>query len=160
VVIKNDRIYCHSLCRINYTGYDVRRGQDVLNPRTNHNNIMLLSGSDVSANAPYHPFSYARVLGIYHLNAIYIGPDTLDYQPHHIEVLWVSWDSEGGLHAVRFVPMAEDDAFGFVDPADVVQACHLIPAFARGKLHPDGVGMSHVAMDANDWGYYYVNRYV
>ncbi|KAH7916940.1 hypothetical protein BV22DRAFT_968511, partial [Leucogyrophana mollusca] len=153
------------------TGYDVRRGQDVVNPRTDHCNIMVLSNAgNLPGEEPSHPFSYARVLGIYHLNVIYTGPDTLDYQPRRMEVLWVRWFEvvdeipagweAHGLDTVRFAPMTEDDAFGFVDPADVVRGCHLVPAFARGRLHSDGIAMSSAARDANDWKYYYVNRYV
>src|ERR1700728_4093607 len=43
VFFKNDRIYCHKLARFNYTTYDVRRAQDVINPMTSHCNILLLA---------------------------------------------------------------------------------------------------------------------
>jgi len=36
------------------------------------------------------------------------------------------------LDTVRFVPMADEDVFGFVDPADVLRGCHVIPSFADG----------------------------
>ncbi|KAH7923645.1 hypothetical protein BV22DRAFT_1015047 [Leucogyrophana mollusca] len=166
VVFQKDRIYHHNICRINYTTYDVRRAQDVVNPRTDHCNIMLLSGAQDSR----HPFCYARVLGIYHANVIYTGPDNLDYRPRRMEFLWVRWYEEvegvtfswdtSGLNTLRFIPMAEDAAFGFVDPADVLRGCHLVPAFTHGKLHPDGVAMSYYARDAHDWKFYLVNRFV
>ncbi|EGN92232.1 hypothetical protein SERLA73DRAFT_79779 [Serpula lacrymans var. lacrymans S7.3] len=53
--------------------------------------------------------------------------------------------------------MAEDDAYGFVNPADVLQSCHLAPAFYERKLHPNGIGMSNFAQDAQDWKNHYVN---
>ena len=62
------------------------------------------------------------------------------------------------LDALHFVPMMENDAFGFVDPANVIQSCHIILAFAMGKLHPDGVAMSGCARDSDDWKRYYINR--
>lgn len=34
---------------------------------------------------------------------------------------------------IGFVPEHDNDAFGFVDPAQVLCACHLIPAFAYDK---------------------------
>ena len=37
--------------------------------------------------------------------------------------------------------MDEEDAFGFVDPKDVLRGCHILPRFAAGKRHPDGCGM-------------------
>ncbi|KAF9230895.1 hypothetical protein BU15DRAFT_56758 [Melanogaster broomeanus] len=160
VLFKNDRIYRHNLIRINYTTYDVRRAQDVVNPTTEHRDIMLLSDRDS------HRFCYARVLGIYHANVIYSGPGSQDYQPRRLEFLWVRWfelvapTSQMALDCIRFVPMVDEDAFGFVDPNDVLRSCHLIPRFAEGKLHSDGVAVSRTAQDADDWKYYYVNRFV
>ena len=142
--------------------YDVWHVQDVVNPNTEHRDIMMLSSSSS------HPFCYACVIGIFHANVIYTGPGLLDYQPRRLEFLWVRWfeliewplDSRENLvlDALRFVPMMEDDAFGFVDPANVIRSCHIILAFAMGKLHPDGVAMSGCARDGDDWKRYYINR--
>ena len=55
-------------------------------------------------------------------------------------------------------PMTEEDAYGFVDPSNVLRGCHLIPAFASGRMHPDSVSISQNARDGADWKYYYVNR--
>ena len=81
VLFKGNRIYRHRLLRINYTTYDLQRDFDSINPRTNHRDIMLLSDSDDNA----HPFSYARVLGIFHANIIYTGPGSRDFQSRRIE---------------------------------------------------------------------------
>lgn len=63
------------------------------------------------------------------MNVIYTGPGLLNYQPWQLEFLWVQWfglieQSLGccdlTLDALHFIPMTEDDMFGFVDPADVV----------------------------------------
>ena len=62
-------------------------------------------------------------------------------------------------HRTRFIPMQSTDAFGFVDPADVLRCCHLMPAFADGRPHPDRISTSQLAGDADDWKYYYINRY-
>ncbi|KAF9230744.1 hypothetical protein BU15DRAFT_83245 [Melanogaster broomeanus] len=164
VILKGERIYRHNLFRINYTTYDVRRAQDTVNPRTDHRDIILLS-----RDPSIHPFCYARVLGIYHANVIYIGPGHKDYRPRRIEFLWVRWfevlDRPAGwehavLDSVKFPPMAEVDAFGFVDPTNVLRCWHIIPAFADGQVHPDGVALSRNAQDATDWKRYYVNRFV
>ena len=162
VVLKGERIYRHNLLRVNYTTYDVHRAQETLNPRTDHRDIMVLSRQPSA-----HPFCYGRVLGIYHANVIYVGPGLKDYQPRRIEFLWVRWfevlDRSAGwdhaaLDSVRFPPMAQEDAFGFVDPADVLRCSHIIPAFADGQMHPDGIALSRNARDATDWKRYYVNR--
>jgi hypothetical protein len=116
-----------------------------------------------------HPFCYAHILGIYHVNVIYIGPESKDYQSWRLEFLWVRWfellDQPSGwehctLDKSRFVPMAQPDAYGFVDPANVVRCCHIIPSFTDGKLHPDRVAISHNARDSEDWKFYYINWWV
>ena len=154
VVFKGDHIYRHHLCCINYTTYDVRRAQDTINPHTNHRDIMLLAPLESA-----HPFLYARVLGIFHTNIIYTGPGLKDYFPRHLEFLWVCWfkvmDVPAGwehtaLDSLRFVPMSQDDAYGFVDPASVLRSCHLIPVFSGGRMHPDGISVSQNARDGAD----------
>ena len=163
VLFKGNKMYRHRLLRINYTTYDLRRESDSINPRTDHRDIMLLSNSD----GEDHPFSYARVLGIFHANIIYTGPGSKDFLSRRIEFLWVRWfeiiqDRLGweqhALDAVKFLPMSDEDAFGFVDPANVLRACHVIPSFADGRLHPDGIAMSRCANDSGDWRQYRINR--
>ena len=170
ILFKHDRMYQHNLAHFNYTSYDVRRLADVVNASTPHHNIMVLSDSDdENDSATGHHFKYAQVLGIYHVNVIYVGPGMIDYQPHRMEYLWVRWYQSTGvqtgwdsrkLDRIRFFPMSSADAFGFVNPADVLRACHLVPAFAKGRLHIDGIGLSRRAKDSSDWAEYYVNRYV
>jgi hypothetical protein len=156
--------------RINYTTYDVRRAQDVINPSTPHCNVMLLGrNEDDSSVDQQRPYLYARVLGIYHVNATYVGTGMVDYRSHRIDFLWVRWyqhvdksfslSGQAPLDSIRFPPMVEPDAFGFVDPDDVLRCCHVIPCFARGLQHSDGRGISHCAQDKLDWKSYYVNQW-
>jgi hypothetical protein len=73
--IKADRMYKHNVMRINYTTSDVRRAQDVINPSTPHCNVMLLGRNEEDSSVDQqHPYLYACVLGIYHVNATYVGP--------------------------------------------------------------------------------------
>jgi hypothetical protein len=163
IFLQNDRIYRHQLARFNYTAYDVRRAQDVTNPDTSHCDIMILAKRNTENDSESdHPFMYARVLGIYHTNVVYIGEGMVDYQPRHFEFLWVWWFQYVGqrnlrLDSVRFPPVEAEDAFGFVDPTDVLRACHVIPAFAKGKSHSDGISISRCARDGNDWTRYLIN---
>lgn len=161
-----NKIYRHRLLRVNYTTYDLRREFDTINPRADRQDIMLLSDQDVEN----HPYRYARVLGIFHANIMYTGPGSNDFLSRRMEFLWVRWfellhdrtTAKGWeqrvLDTVRFLPMADEDAFGFVDPADVLRGCHLIPSFHDGVLHADGVAMSRCAGDADDWKCYCINR--
>ncbi len=170
VFFNQDRIYLHKLARFNFTTYDVRRDQDNINPSTSHRAIMVLADNNPEdPNSPH--FFYDLVLGIYHVNAIYTGSGTVqtDCRPRRLEFLWVRWfhnvDSESWgfcrLQSLRFPPPHADDAFGFVDPADVLRGCHIIPAFADGPTFPTGKGgSSRLAQDSKDWRRYYAGRRV
>ena len=170
VYIAADRFYKHNLMRLNYTTYDVRRAQDVVNPSTPHCNVMLLADHAGGVSGlSRHRYIYARVLGIFHVNATYVGPGMIDYRSRRIDFLWVRWyqnmEEDAGwdtstLDRVCFPPMSDESAFGFVDPDDVLRGCHIIPQFSRGLRHPDGTGISRCAQDAADWHFYYVNRFV
>lgn len=166
ILFKHDRMYKHNVIRINYTTYDVRRSQDVANPSTSHCNIMVLTNAHDEQDP--HPFNYARILGLYHVNVVYVGPGMVDYQPRRLDFLWVRWYRRMGmvragwdvrkLDRVHFPPMTDDGAFAFIDPADVMRCCHIVPAFSRGKAHVSGKGLSLCARDSSDWVAYYVNR--
>jgi hypothetical protein len=171
IYLKNDRMFEHSLLRINYTTYDVRRSQDVVNTMTSHCNVMVLANhTDNSIRVSHHRFKYARVLGIYHANVIYIGAGMVDYDPRRVEFLWVrwyehldaipsGWDARR-LDRIRFPSVNDEESFGFLNPSDVLRGCHVIPAFMKGLSHGDGKGLSFYARDSSDWAGYYVDRYV
>ncbi len=176
---------------MNYTTYDVRRAQDSVNPRT-HPHIMLLSppsdSSDGESNADDsdstsdgHPFLYARVIDIFHVN---VHPLTSAGGPLiRVDILWVRWLSldalaPGGFNVKRY-PRIEfskdmdgsDPAFGFVNPQDVLRGAHLIPVFAckrtkdllgpsaAARVGPEYSDLQVADMDT-DFRYYYVNMYV
>lgn len=174
VLFKHDRIYQHKILRINYTTYDIRRAQDVINPDTSHCNLMVLNGTPKEDDADKDRgdlFLYAKVLAICHANIVYIGPGAVDYQPRRMNFLWVRWYdqidsgltgwSARKLDRVRFPSLSgssKDGSFGFVDPFVVLRACHIIPRFCKGKRYEDGKGMSFCGRDSSDWNEYYINR--
>lgn len=157
VFLKKDTIYHHKLTRFNFTTYDVRHGVDIINPGTSCCNVMLLADTtDEPPNQHQHHFLYARVIGTYHANVIYTGPGSRDFEARRLDFLWVRWfevvdPASSGWHSsrldsIRFPPINGQDAFGFVDPKDVLRGCHILPAFAKGKRHEDGLGI----MDPKD----------
>ncbi|KAG6905803.1 hypothetical protein DXG01_000659 [Tephrocybe rancida] len=171
---KNDAIYQHNVLRINYTTYDIRRLQDVVNPCTDHRDIMLLRQPMIPGK---HEYKYGRIIGIYHVNAIYHGPLQQDLnKSHRIDFVWVRWFdlvdgydrpvSEGwsgeflGLDQLTFPSIGSETAFGFLDPADILRSCHIAPRFGSMQRHSDGIGLSGIAQDKYDWSSYYVNRFV
>ncbi|KAK7450146.1 hypothetical protein VKT23_013029 [Stygiomarasmius scandens] len=171
--IVNDRIIIHNLARFNITTYDCRRDQDVVNPKR-HADIMMLS-SDTEADS--HPYIYARVIGIYHVNIRHFGPKSASNKVEHMDVLHVRWFEHDmtypcGWNAKRlprlqFLPQHDSNAFGFVDPQVVLRGCYLMPAFAYGTTteylnFPNSIGRpprftpEGIVVDQDDFKYYYV----
>jgi hypothetical protein len=125
--------------------------------------------SSTAESLKHHPFLYARVLGIHHVNVVYVGPGMLDFNARRLDFLWVRWYQQletrnttgwkaHQLNQLSFPPMANEDAFGFVDPSDVLRSSHIIPRFAKGRRYSDGVGLSKCAKDSGDWKFYYAGR--
>ena len=142
----------------------MRQDQDIINLRTPHCNIMLLALSKDEAQplAGAHPFLYGRILKIFHANVVYKGPGMSDYIPWQLYLLWVWWydlkpATKRGksttlyeLDHLVFLPVFRQGAFGFLDPSDVLQGCHIIPALAKGMTFSDGRGMSSWAQYSDD----------
>ncbi|KAG6808669.1 hypothetical protein H0H92_003308 [Tricholoma furcatifolium] len=134
LVILDSQIYIHKALRVNFTTYDNRRDQDTINPRL-HSDIMLLT------NNSDHPYGYARVIGIFHAIVCFNSSRSKQQGLHRIEFLWVRWyDIDGKARAgfrarrqfqVKFRKGSQ--AFGFMDPSNVLRAAHLIPNFDRGR---------------------------
>ncbi|KAH9854399.1 hypothetical protein C2E23DRAFT_726443 [Lenzites betulinus] len=169
---EHDRIYRHQTMRINYTTYDVRRAQDIIHLGTDHCHVMVLSNEDQPEDSHATHFWYAKVIGIYHAN-VFDGRNGAMLPPKRMEFLHVRWfgrDPEWRsgwaakrLDRIGFVPESDGGAFEFLDPADVVRGCHLVPAFAEGRtsilLRPSS--LSRPPSDNHtDWERYYVNWFV
>ncbi|OSC99224.1 hypothetical protein PYCCODRAFT_1416437 [Trametes coccinea BRFM310] len=169
VHIDQERIYQHKSLQLNYTTYDMRRNQDVINPRT-HADIMVLADNSVEAGTDR--YWYARVLDIYHAFVRYSGPDATrtSREWQRVDFLWVRWyESDPGypcgfqerrLPRLRFPDTNDPDLcpFGFVDPREVIRGAYIMPAFAHG-MTSDLLGPSRLARrDAadSDYEYYYV----
>jgi len=123
----------------------------------------------------HHQYQYARVLGIYHANIIYSGEGRhgkRDCRTQRMEFLWVRWFEitgndmaaqhgwqQGCLDTLKFHRITDKEAFGFVDPGDILRACHIIPRFFLGKAHGDEAKpRSECAQDHKDWRAYCANR--
>ncbi|EJD40080.1 hypothetical protein AURDEDRAFT_32843, partial [Auricularia subglabra TFB-10046 SS5] len=164
IVINNGKLYLHRVLRLNYTTYDLRRDQDSINPRTSHRDVMFLSQDD-RRNA--HPYWYARVLNIFHV--FVTRTDTAGDLPKRFDCLWIRWFGEDPewrdgwakrrLPRIGFVPDTDPDAFGFLDPATVIRACHLLPTYSEGRtsvLMPHANSMARRKDEIDDWTNYYV----
>ncbi|KAJ7053545.1 hypothetical protein C8F01DRAFT_921943, partial [Mycena amicta] len=170
----DNRIYRHKTIRFNYTTYDVRRKQDSCNPRT-QSDIMVLNPSDNKTKSPYW---FGCITGIGHINVLHTGRRSRSDKIQTFDFLNIRWFGDDpdqktwGLHVNRmprigFQPADDESAFGFLDPAAVLQACHIIPAFARG-YDDNGLGKSigrprqELASEGifdTDFAYYYVNMF-
>jgi hypothetical protein len=171
IIIKNNRLFCHQVLRINFTTYDNQWSQDTINPRTRPD-IMMLSGEDHD-DEQSHPYWYARVIEIFHTRVLHISPHSKSLQPQRMEFLLVRWfghhvEHYGGwkarhLHHIAFVDADPGPSFRFVDPSRIIRAGHLIPAFTYFKttnpMKPSKIGRRDTDND-EDWCYYYVAMYV
>jgi len=164
IQICDNYFYRHKVLRVNYTSYDLRRCQDSINPRT-HPDIMLLSHDDEP-----HPYWYARVIGIFHVNVFHKGPNSTSPDKKRVDFLWIRWfgrdlNYRAGwkarrLHRVGFLDAERPGAFGFLDPAVVIRGVHMIPSYAHGTteeyLSPPR-SVARLPLDeVSDWQYYYV----
>ncbi len=141
LVIHKELLFWHEVLRLNWTSYDLQRSQDAVNPK-NHSDIMLLADCTDDNNDSAHPYIYAQVVRVFHVNARLYDSPMQAFEP--MDVLFVRWfhidmSAPGGftqkhLHRVEFVPRGDQKpAFGFVDPLDVVRGTHIVPAFAYGR---------------------------
>jgi hypothetical protein len=98
------------------------------------------------AGKPGHShFVYARVLGIYHVNATYTGPGSTHTNSRRFDFLWVRWfdgskapASDLSLQRLSLPTVADmSHSIDFLDPTDVLRAAHIIPRFSLGRKHSD-----------------------
>jgi hypothetical protein len=146
VVFKGHRIYMHQTIRIRYTTYDLRREEDLVRIHSAKANIMVVNPEYASrpsneASPAVPMFCYARILGIYHANIIYVGPGNTDLAPQRVDFLWVRWyrakeshHSANGTDHLTFPKSCDPGTFGFVDPASICRGSHILPHFAGGKV--------------------------
>jgi hypothetical protein len=125
-------------------------------------------------DAKFHPYWYARVIGVFHAMVRFSSP-RLGARACHMqcmEFLWVRWygidyDSDTvrsafeakHMYQVGFIDGDSDEAFGFINPSNVLRAVHLIPSFVNGRISK--IGISPLARrpeeDNQDYTRYYVN---
>lgn len=156
VIIVNNALHIHRVLRLNYTTYDVRRDQDVINPRTRSDVILL----PPDAAGEEHPYQYGRIDAIFHVIVEHVGRDSQTSRQQILDVCWVKRYAvdtvvKGGFKEKRMHrvgPTGDDDRWGyvFIDPKHIVCAAHLVPVFAEGEI---GGGI-------DEYYRYYVNPYV
>ncbi|KAK0214739.1 hypothetical protein EDD85DRAFT_782705, partial [Armillaria nabsnona] len=167
-------IYSHATATFNFTTYSIWQDQDTINVGKcgERRDVMVLSNEDTTDEDGnlVHPFWYARVLGIYHANVFYSAEPT--FKPWQMEFLWIRWFGldpkwAGGpsslcLDCLGYVPENDSlEAFDFLNPSDILCACHLIPCFNLGHtkelLSPSKMRDSFIE---GNWINYYINRFV
>lgn len=166
--IIGNQINRHGTLRVNYTTYDMRQNQDLINPKTHPDILMLASRTSNTT----HQYLYGRVIGIYHVDVVH--PETAAHSQRieflHVRFFEIDDEYEGGFnsrqfHRLKFNDANDPDAFGFVDPARVIRGAHIIPAFAHSTTEEfPQHSIARIYTDAyarkRDWKYYYVNMLV
>jgi hypothetical protein len=162
LVFKHNRIHEHPAVRLNFTTYDVRRDQDYVNWKTSHRDVMVQAAENERISQA-HPFWYARVVRVFHVD--FIRTEEFIPRPERMDILWVRWFKRdtairSGWKSRRLDRVSFEtgpDALGFLDPANAIRGCHLIPAFAHGRTQRV-LGPSIARDEEGDWRYFYVNR--
>jgi hypothetical protein len=87
-----------------------------------------------------YPYWHCCIIRIMHVDVHEVG-DKGNFK--RLDILWVCWYdldaeyawgcSEKWLPWVGFGHLDDSDTFGFLDPADMLHACHMIPAFTLGQ---------------------------
>ncbi|ESK84013.1 hypothetical protein Moror_11534 [Moniliophthora roreri MCA 2997] len=136
-----------------------------------HTDIMMLSGNY------NHPYLYGHIVGVYHATIMDVSVPLWECKAVNADFLYIRWYklvtpswswSDKQLPKLQFVDSTDPDAFGFVDPADVIRGVHIILAFNDGatdELLPSDsvVRVMEVyvnkewQVETSDWCYYYVN---
>jgi hypothetical protein len=161
LMIEHGRIYSHKIMRIRYTTYDVRRAEDVIHVASDQSNVMVINPNFDPKSCEQHPFRYARVLGIYHARPYLPGVTTDGTRPCRIDLLWVHWydvvdhGRSYELDRLQLHPIDSPNAFGFMDPSEVIRAVHLLPQFSKGVVNNPCPRWHKGTV----WRFYYVNRY-
>ncbi|KAK1234803.1 hypothetical protein PQX77_001985 [Marasmius sp. AFHP31] len=172
----SDRFYRHRRFRLHYTSYDCRRKRETIGYRRRPH-IMTLADTPVES----HPYLYGRVLGIYHADIFYHAQNPRQQKSRErMDFLFVRWFVFDETYAWGwkhkrlprlYFPDANDPgAFDFVDPARVIRASHIIPAFeynttdellssdSMARLYEEYDEGKYVSED-QDYRYYYVNMF-
>ena len=141
--------------------YDLHCVQDSINMWT-HPYLITLGHKD-EEGTKRHPYWYAKVLGIFHVNMRHSGPiDT-----KCMEFLWVHWfrcnlDHEGGfetchLHCIGLMDSEDPTFYEFLNPSDVLWSVHLIATFSPNQENQQVVDSDD---DAIPQFHYYVSIYM
>jgi len=165
ITFVSDRIYKHDVLRVNYTTYDLRRAQDSINVHT-HLYIMTLGHKDEEEEMKRHPYWYAKVLGIFHVNVRCSG----HMETERMEFLWVHWfgcdlDYEGSfetrrLHRIGLTDSEDPTSYRFLNPDDVLRSVHLIVAFSPNERKQEAQDSDNSDSDAPFTEFYYVLMYM
>lgn len=126
---------------------------------------MVLSQDSSSS----HPYTYGRVIGLFHVDIAYTGPGLIAHHMQRLDVVWVRWFQvepnssqyfiKKRLPQVKFIHYSDPSAFGFLDPELIIRGVHIIPSFAQGqtnKLLPASLVRFPTESD-KDYEWYYVN---
>ncbi|KAI0308837.1 hypothetical protein OF83DRAFT_1020800, partial [Amylostereum chailletii] len=138
---------------------------------------MVLAPCEEEGVLPEHPYWYARVVNIFHVECNYAHPErdepavgrSSKAKLQHMDILYVRWfgldtSQPSGWNAKRlpsvgFIDGAGPDAFSFLDPGQVVRAAYVVPAFMYGQTD-EILGPSIVRQPREhdlDWMVYHVN---
>lgn len=115
-----------------------------------------------------HPFDYVRLLRLFHVVVTHEIPggyairqsfNVMFVRRYRVDTSYHAGFKRKRLHRVQFRPQDDPQAFGFIDPDDVIRGAHLIPGFRYEStdilLH--GKSIARAPDEDDDWLYFFVN---
>ncbi|KAG2064256.1 hypothetical protein BDR04DRAFT_1035772, partial [Suillus decipiens] len=125
IIISNNTIYSVQTMQVHYMTYDLQHKYDTINHRTHRDVMVLLRETRLR-----HPYWYACVLSIFHMEVWLQNHDGSQPVKWHLEVLWVRWLAAlwnyktgikyNHLPKLAFVEESDTDAFRFLNPGQVI----------------------------------------
>ncbi|KAJ3849673.1 hypothetical protein EV368DRAFT_67254 [Lentinula lateritia] len=120
-----------------------------------------------------HPYWFVWIIGVFHINIVHSGLLSKSHKPQKFNVLYVRWfgrvleQEHYGIHVnhmpkLGFIDAVNPEAFGFVNPSEVLCGCHIIPAFEHEKTDQFLISPSLARQeneDNEDFFRFYVNIY-
>lgn len=155
-------LYKHKTLELKHMTYDMRKEQQILYQR-------LLPDIMILSNEEAHPYTYARILDLFHVRVKNSGLNSILNPEEEAELpaVWVRWfkpEESQGFHALRYPSVSfykegDPDAFGFVHPDDILRGVHLIPHFKFGHTteYLSGPSKGRPEPEKQDWTHYNIN---
>ena len=155
--VVSNALYQHKTLQLKYTTYDMQEDTDMMR-QGKYPGIMIL------ADDQEHPYQYASIIGLFHINVRNNGPDTLlpNGAEASLPMVWVRWfrhDETQGPSGFRSLRYPSVSFCNSNEPDEIIRAVHLIPRFAFGRTEEylSVPSKGRPEAEHSDWKHFSIN---